>query len=406
MNFRKLLLFTFSFIIATGFLFAADTNSPSYKLYGFVRSDFYYNSRQNVEAIDGAFHLLPKPVDLFEGKDKNAVPGAEMISVATRLGVDFKGTPILGAATSAKIECDFAGVTASYYLIRLRQAYLKLNWSKSELLVGQTWHPMFGSVMPTGPSLNAGAPFQPFSRSPQVRFKQNLTETFSLLASASYQMQYLSQGPLGSSASYLKNAMLPSLFFGAESKTKYWTSGLGADVKTIKPAVATITSVSAVAYTQYVNKNIQIKAKALWGENLSDYLIPSGYGVTDSINGQPSYTNFNVASSWLNIVYGSKVQVGVFLGFSQNFGTNKLLVVNSSDKFTAYGYGFYQDSQLLLDQLIRVAPHVTYSLTNFKFGLEYDLTSAKYGTLKANGLVSNPYNVNNHRVVASVSYLF
>lgn len=406
MNFRKLLFFAFSFIIAKGLLFAADTNSPSYKLYGFVRSDFYYNSRQNVEAIDGAFHLYPKPVELSEGKDKNAIPGAEMISVATRLGIDFKGTPILGAASSAKIECDFAGVTASYYLIRLRQAYMKLNWTSSELLVGQTWHPLFGSVMPTGPSLNAGAPFQPFSRSPQVRFKQNLGESFSLMASASYQMQYLSQGPAGPSASYLKNTMLPSLFLGAESKTKYWTSGLGADVKTIKPAVATITSASAVAYTQYVNKNIQIKAKALWGENVSDYLMLGGYGVTDSINGQPSYTNFNIGSSWLNIVYGSKVQVGVFLGLSQNFGTNKLLVTSSSNKFTAYGYGFYQDTQLLLDRLIRVAPHVTYNLTNFKFGLEYDLTSAKYGTLQADGLVSNPYNVNNHRVVASVSYLF
>ncbi len=405
MNFRKLLLITFSLILTKGFLFAAD-NTPSFKLYGFVRSDFYYNSRQNVEAIDGTFHIFPKPIEISNGIDKNAVPNSEMISVATRLGIDFKGTPILGAASSAKIECDFAGISTSYYLIRLRHAYFKLNWANSELLVGQTWHPLFGSVMPTGPSLNAGSPFQPFSRSPQVRFKQNMSESFALIASASYQMQYMSQGPLGSSASYLKNAMLPSLFIGAENKTKYWTSGLGADVKTIKPAVATITSVSAVAYTQYVDKNIQIKAKALWGENLSDYLMPSGYGVTDSINGQPSYTNFNIASSWLNIVYGSKVQVGVYLGLSQNFGTNKPLVANSSNKFTAYGYGFYQDSQLLLDQLIRVAPHVTYNLTNFKFGLEYDLTSAKYGTLKANGLVSNPYNVNNHRVVASVSYLF
>jgi hypothetical protein len=403
MNLKQLL--PLLFLTISSFLIAQEP--AEFKLYGFIRNDFYYNSRQNVEAIDGLFHLFPKPVSLdAANKDINATPLSEMLSVATRLGLDINGSEILGAKSSAKIEADFAGFSSNFYVLRIRQAYAKLNWTKSELLVGQTWHPLFGSVMPTSPSYNAGTPFQPFNRSPQVRFKQNMNSEFSFLMAASYQMQYVSQGPIGSSANYSKSALLPSLFVGAESKTKFWTSGMGADVKTIKPSVEKITSVSAVAYTQFVNTNFQFKAKALWGENLSDHLMLSGYGVTDSINGNPGYTNFNIVSSWLNIVYGTKWQAGIFVGFSKNLGTNKTLVANADNKFTAYGYGFYQDNQLLLDRLIRLAPHISYNLPNLKFGLEYDLTSASYGTLKSNGLVATPYSINNHRIVASACYFF
>jgi len=177
-----------------------------------------------------------------------------MLSIATRLGLDFTGTTLFGAKASAKIECDFAGISTSYYLIRLRQAYMKLNWENTELLVGQTWHPLFGNVMPTVPSLNTGSPFQPFNRSPQIRLKQSLDGNFSLIAAATYQMQYMSQGPNGTSASYLKNALLPNLYVGFENKSNNWTTGIGFDAKTLKINHEKLNSTSAVAYTQFVQR--------------------------------------------------------------------------------------------------------------------------------------------------------
>ena len=66
--------------------------------------------------------------------------------------------------------------------------------------------------------------------------------------------------------------------------------------------------------------------------------------------------------------------------------------------------GYY--NQLLLDRLIRISPHVSYNLPNFIIGMEYNFTSASYGTLLNNGNVVNPYKVSNHRLVATVSYLF
>ena len=133
MTFRKYFVLLF-ILMTTGLI--AEESAVNFKLYGFVRNDIFYNSRQNVEAIDGAFHLFPKPIELVAGKDKNAVPQAEMLSVATRLGLDISGNTILGAKSSAKIEMDFAGFSQNYYVIRLRQAYAKLNWNSTELLNG------------------------------------------------------------------------------------------------------------------------------------------------------------------------------------------------------------------------------------------------------------------------------
>jgi len=390
---------------------SAQTNSKI-KFYGFVSNEFFYNSRQNVEATDGLIHLFPKPIELATADmDKNDVPQAEMLSVHTRVGIDINGDSIMGAKSSGKIEADFAGASTTFFMLRIRQAYLKLNWKKSELLIGQTWHPFFGSVMPTIPSSNAGAPFQPFNRSPQLRLKYNLSTSLTVTASALYQMQYASQGPLtstttGASNVFQKNAMIPEIFIGSELKTSHWTSGIGASVKTLKPSTKSITSASAVAYTQFAKSAFQLKAKAIYGQNLSEHLMMGGYGVvyesdSTSING---YANINTASGWVNATYGKKVQLGMLLGWSQNLGTDSELTLAKGKKLTAYGYGIY--NQLMVNRLYRIAPHISYNLSNFKLGAEFDYTVAQYGTLQSNGKVIDPSEVNNKRILLSMSYLF
>jgi len=422
MTLKKLLLLLFVTITVSGF--AAEPTATTLKLYGYVGNDFFFNSRQNVEMVDGVIQLFPKPIELSAGADKNTTAQAEMLSINTRLGVDITGAPICGAKSSGKVEADFAGFGTSYYVFRIRQAYVKLNWSSTELLVGQTWHPFFGSVVPSTFSANAGAPFQPFNRSPQVRLKQNLSKQLTFTFSALYEMQYASQGPAGTTNAYLKNAMIPELFAGFENKTSSWTNGIGVDLKTIKPDANSITSFSAVAYSQYVKGKLQLKGKAIYGQNLSDQLMLGGYGVSqfsaDSTKAV-KYTNFNNASGWINAVYGSKIQVGVLVGISKNLGTNNDLAVSSGKKFANYGYGFYDNSALnpalkktdtgyygqqVLDCLYRINPQISYNLPNFRIGLEYDYTSASYGTIQRNGTAINPYSVDNHRILASIMYIF
>lgn len=408
MSFRKIAVISILFFSFNG-IFAAEPSSITYKFNGSIKNDFYYNSRKNEQAQDGLFNILPKPVVLNQtGEDTNGASEIEMLSVYTRLGIDVTGNTILGAKSGGKIECDFAGAGANYYLIRLRLAYMKLNWEKSELIVGQAWHPLFGSVFPTIPSANAGSAFQPFNRSPQISLKQFLTKENAMIAAAIYQMQYTSQGPFGASPVYLKNALLPNVYVGFERKTTNWISGLGLDFKKLKINHESLFSASAMAYSQYLNKKWQLKAKVIYGENLSDHLMIGGYGVsgTNAETNEAVYTNFNTLTSWINVIYGTKIQYGLYAAISQNLGTNEQLMSDSKGKFTAYGCGFYSDSQQIIDKMYRIAPHISYKLANFKIGLEFELTSADYGLLNKSGRAGNIYTVNNHRAVASLSYDF
>jgi hypothetical protein len=384
---------------------SAAEQPTTYKLYGFVRNELYFNSRQNFDVLDGLFNIFPKPIDPDGlGKDKNAVPNSQMLAISTRLGIDFTSAPIFGAKTTAKIECDFAGISSSYYLIRLRQAYMKLNWAKTELLVGQTWHPMFANLQPITPALSVATPFQPFNRSPQIRLNQKLNDNLTFITAASYQMQYMTQGPLGASASYMKTGLLPSLHIGLDYKSKSIVAGVGVDGKSLKINNVRFNSGAAVAYAGYTNKKFQIRAKSVLGQNMSEYIMLGGYGLSvDDTATKADYTNFNTSTSWLSIAYGSKIQVGIYGGLAQNLGSNKDLKLTPN---SVYGYGFYDASQQIIDQLYRISPHITYNLPNFRLGFEYELTTAKYGTIQANGRVVNPYTVSNHRALATISYIF
>jgi hypothetical protein len=407
MNFKQLL--TAIFVTSSAITFAAEPTSTAVKIYGFVGNDFYYNSRQNLEMVDGVIHLFPKPKSISaDGTDANATAQAEMLSVNTRVGLDITGTPVLGAKSSGKIEADFAGAGTNYFVLRIRQAYMKLNWTKSELTVGQTWHPFFSSVMPTTLSSNSGAPFQAFNRSPLVRFKQNLTPTLSASAAAIYEMQYASMGPSGTSNIYMKNSQIPNLFVGLENKAANWTAGVGADYKRLKPdAKNYINSLSATAYGLYSTGKFQLKGKAVLSQNLTDQLILGGYGVSQYAADKSTatdYTNFNNFTGWVNAVYGTKLQAGLILGMSHNLGTTQDLALSTANKVTAYGYGFYD--QLVLDKLYRIAPQVSYNVSNFKMGVEYDCTAGRYGTMGINGKAKDTYSVVNNRVVATVMYIF
>jgi len=405
MTLRKLLpVLLFSLSLS---LFAEEP-ATKVKFYGFVGNEFYYNSRQNEESTDGIMHLFPKPVSLdANNNDINAVPVAELLSVSTRLGIDLTGATIFGAKSSGKIECDFSGTGSTYYLLRIRQSYFKLNWNNTELLLGQTWHPMYGNVYPTTLSQNMGAPFQPYNRSPQLRLKQDITPSISLTAAAIYQMQYTSQGSSGKSNIYQKKAMIPDLFLGFEDKNGNLTFGAGIDVKTIKPS-GSLTSLSKIVYLQYADNKLQIKAKTTYGQNLNDLQMVCGYGVSEvnNLTNDTSYTNFNISSTWLNVVYGTKWQFSILGGISKNFGTSDYLYKTLSGKFIAYGYGVNNNTQSLLDRLYRITPEVSYNLPDIRIGLEYDFTSALYGTMNQDGNIKSPYSVNNHRLIASIRYFF
>ena len=392
----------------------------TYNFYGFVRADLFYDTRNNETTVSDNFYLFPKnTVYDADGKDLNAKPSGSFYTFCTRLGLDVTGPRIWGAETSAKIETDFGGFSSSTTMLRIRQAYINLAWSHSSLLIGQTWHPLFGEVSPTVLNLSTGAPFQPFNRSPQLRYRYNHTY-FTATASAIYQLIYQSTGPKGKNAEYLKNGMIPELFAGIDFHKNKFLAGVGVEMISLKPRTeATVTQIvegegvsktfkvneritttSFVAQIKYTESKYRLAAKTVYGKNLCHLSVPGGYGVTseDPTNGSRKYTPYRTSSTWVNAVYGTKYQVGIYGGYAKNLGTSQSLANVDNGR-----YG----SALDVDQMVCGVAHFAYVLPHWKAGIELNCTTAYYGDINmSTGRVGNTHAVTNLRILGLAIYYF
>ncbi len=399
------------FLSLSALAMAAQTVGDfSFKFYGRVRADIFYNSRANNETVDGIFYMYPKDHNYDpDGNDLNATPQGSMYILYTRLGVDIAGPRIGNAVATAKIEMDFRGSGSTYSVPRVRHAYVNLDWGTSAVLVGQTWHPLFGDVSPSILNLSTGAPFQPFNRSPQVRYRYTDPSGFRATAAAIWQMQYTSTGPEGKSHNYLKNSCIPEIYVGAEYKRGRWLAGVGGELLSLKPRQnATIdgltykvnervTSVSVEAHVKYQAPNWMLSGKTVLANNLTQCSMLGGFGVVDmdSHNGECKYTPFRHSMTWLNFVYGKKWQPGVFIGYLKNLGTGKPITG------ATYGVG------LDVDQLLSTNWQLSYNLPNWKLGVEFEPSTAWFGTLnKSNGKVVDTHSVTNYRILAVAMYMF
>lgn len=388
----------------------AQKKNFDYSFYGQVRADLFYNTRANVETVDGLFYMYPKDVSPdADGKDLNATPGGNFYVLYTRLGIDLKGPALGKARTSAKVEVDFRGSGTSFSTIRVRQAYVRLDWARASLLVGQTWHPLFGDVSPQLLNLSTGAPFQPFSRAPMVRYQQRWGAA-RLTAAAVWQSQYLSAGPAGKSQNYLKNSGVPEFYVGADYIKDGWTVGAGAEMLSLTPRTQStvgertykvkerVTSFSGEAHAKYVGHGWMVAAKTLLASNLTHTSMLGGYGISkvDERTGEQQYVPLKHSSTWVNVVYGKRWKAGAFGGFVKNLGTNKTLA-----SATLYGTGTD------VDRLGTGGAELTYNLPHWKVGVEYMFSRACYGkpSLK-DGRVGQTHGVNNHRTVVSALYMF
>ena len=99
------------------------------KISGFVKNDFFWDSRQTVAAREGHFLLWPQPEFIDEnGEDINAKASFNFLAIQSRLTGTITGPDAFGAKTSGLIEGDFfAQANAHIDLFRLRHAFVKLN---------------------------------------------------------------------------------------------------------------------------------------------------------------------------------------------------------------------------------------------------------------------------------------
>jgi len=440
-NMRKLFMILLVGIFAAISLQAQDegVKKPKFgiKLSGFVKTDIFFDSRQVITARQGHFLLYPANQNLdAEGKDINAKWNYNILSIQTRIGGSIWGPDVLGARSSAYIEGAFFGnINPAINTFRLRQAFIKLNWKTTELLTGQTWHPMFSlDCFPSTVSFNTGAPFLVFTRNPQIRITQKLGK-FNLQLAALSQVDFVSTGPDGPNTKYLRNSVLPELDFQFQYKSVNKTTGTsfvigaGIDFMMLTPRLATtvilspaydtvingiVKHVDAVTqdyktntkttaftynfYTKLKLRPITIKLAAIYGGNNYAFTMLGGYAVksiTDSTKGFVGYANIRTFAMWGEIhTNGKHWQTGVFGGYTKNLGAGETV----SGPYYARGAN--------IDYIWRVSPRLVYNIQKFRVALEVEYTCAGYGTTTSKGYVSNPKAVGNVRMLLAFFYFF
>lgn len=404
-----------SFLLLFGTIGINAQKQTIFKFYGQIRTDLFYNSRANEESVDGLFYLFPKNKAYDKkGDDLNSVASGGFYDLYSRAGVDVKGPKIWGAIPTAKLEIDFRGTGSSYSVLRLRHAYVNLDWGKNSLLLGQTWHPMYGDVAPKILNLNMGAPFQPFSRAPQIRYNYKFGNAKFIVASI-WQSQYLSAGPAGKSQTYLKNSLIPELYLGVDYKTPKWLVGGGVEMISLVPRQQVqinnddiykvserITSLSYEIHAKYSHEKLYVAGKSVLGSNLTHASMLGGYGIKsiDSRTGEQKYSPNRNSSSWINVAYGKKWQPAIFIGYMKNLGTTSTLISPTKEQKNMYGVGNN------VDQLTSGSLELTYNIPNWKIGFEYNMTSAWYGDINNKGKVININSVTNNRFVGTLIFTF
>ncbi|MBN1990792.1 MAG: hypothetical protein JW783_15420 [Bacteroidales bacterium] len=417
---RKLYLFLFVSTLASSAFALTDTTTitkPKLDFGGFFRVEYWYDTRQNVEAIDGLFLLYPKaPMADANGEDILAAPGFNSLAMATRLRTSITMPNIFGAKSTILVEADFTGLSSNVHF-RFRHALATLNWGKTKLMAGQTWHPMFVTdVYPYLVGLSTGAPFQSFNRSPQLTLTHEITPGLFGTISAIHQSDYKSFGPdpetpgkAIASSSFLRNSTIPNLFAQLQVKSSSVTAGLAADFKSLRPRLFTVSpadgtskyvtserinTLSGMAYLKVQADMLTIRTKVMYGQNLADHLMLGGYGVAtvDAQTGAETYTSLRHLFAFANVTYGKDFQVGLFGGYAKNLGAQDNVVATTS----IYGRGAD------IDYMFRVAPNIMYRKNQYLFAFEVEYTAAAYGAID----IANKAKVINSDLVGNTRFLF
>lgn len=413
-------------IVALALLLAVAVNAqedPKFgiKFSGFVKNDFFWDSRQTVAAREGHFLLWPMPELLDEnGNDINSKASFNFLAIQSRLSGAITGPDAFGAKTSGLIEGDFfAQANAHIDLFRLRHAFVKLNWEHLEVLAGQYWNPLFVTgCFPGTVSFNTGTPLQSFARNPQIRFTYR-TGGLSFIAAALAQRDYASYGEIGASSAYLRNSAHPDmhlqLHYGTTNESGLnLLAGAGMAYKTLVPRLSNspsngviyqvderIGGLTLIAFAKVTTKPVTAKFQVRYGENISDLLAISGYAIKDIkdvTTGERVYTPLKSMSLWGEIHTNGNPQVGIFGGLTSNNGTKETM---SNADNQVFGLG------TTIRTLYRISPRIMYNSGKVRLALELEYTNAAYGSnYDASYIPAETIAVGNMRALIAIYYFF
>ena len=383
---KKQIIALFALAVAQMGLAQEETSAT---LYGYAKGEFAFDSRQVIAAREGNYIDLASP-----NVTGNNVANFNGWGVESRLGVKVAGPEFFGMKSEALIEAHFFGSSdASINTLALRHAYVKLSSDKVEWLVGQYWHPMFvTNVSPGTYNFNAGSPFQPFNRSPQIRFSTKGNARFTLAAITERDFTSVVYGG-GNAAKSGLPAFHAQLQFGSDEKfvggfgaNVKFTRNTGADHKTAHGKTLAAFNVLAYAKAQFT-ENFAWKIYGNFGQNPSELLQLGSVAYSELDLLKDNLKNSTTLSLWTEFAgkFSDSFEWGVFGGYSKDFGFNEnnfLATYKTTSKYAGTA-----TAGLIPGSTWRVSPRVGWKSGNTKLGVEFDYTSTTYGNFDNKGKI-------------------
>lgn len=378
---KKLFILLLSFV-SLGAVAANDTipeTKVSFKFGGRIDLEIFSDSYKNIESRNGLQYNFPdKPLFNSKGEDLNRQATLRFGVAPTRFHFTMNATNVLGADVKGYIEVDFMGVADNVFSsLRMRHAYINMQWKTRSLLLGQTSHlTMIDEISANTVTFGGGFSIHPLNRPVQAQFRQNFGKASSVTLAAA-----MFGGAFGNKQSY---ALLPDmqvrLNLGDPNGFMY---GIGGGVKSIKPRTMTADSTitnkrvltfNATVFARYVfAQGYAVRLYGLWGQDMTPLSIIGGYAPLYSERNMQDYGYSPISALSAYVDFESKQykcgwQWGVFGGIQQNLGSVKEVDLAKA---------------VIPDNGInchwRVAPRVYYHYKKYlTFGLEYMLSAAQW----------------------------
>jgi hypothetical protein len=407
-----------------------EFDAPRLTWSGFIETETWFDTRQNVTKRHGNELLFPLPKKFdVNGCDINKHPDYGIIPFNVRLRARLDGPPVFCTQkTYAFFSGDFRGIDDEISpAFRFRKGFVQFDWGKIALLVGQEDHPMYLSdCKPNTVAYSRGAPIAQRARVPQFRFiwrpeicgcevpEDPLDEIWFTLYSQSRTTR--SRGPFGPSINYIQDGVMPAMDLQWRKYIDDYTFyGIGADFKRIVPRLSTqdmqfkdaksIISGILYAYLCHSRPEFALRTKLMYIHDGSEFGFISGYAVDyeNPITKRRSYTNLRSFSYWLDMDLCPAAQwsPGILLAVARNLGADKPLFRDDDGNLITYA------GAAEIGFLGRVAPRLWYKCGPMTFGAEVEWTYAEYGTLNDFGSPSiNPIGVGNVRFLGALFYYF
>lgn len=391
------------------------------QFYGFIRNDIFMDTRQMIGAGENLVTLYPKDKLLDVNKqDINAAPKFHMLSILSRAGINVKGPVLLEAKTAGILEGDFFGSSeGGINEFRLRHAYLTLDWNKTQLGIGQYWHPfVVPEAVPNVVNYGTGVPIYTLNRNPQIRLTQMLAKNLKVAVAL------VSQRDFTANTEPFRNSGMPAAHFQAQYKIKNFIVGAAAHYENLKPKLLSGTppiksneraeSVSLMAYSVLNTKPLKITLTGYLMQDASSFVqLGAIIGYQTNPQTLEVYKPINSPSIWMDLQQNTtgKFALGLFVGYIKNNG-----VENPVEGALATPYGVTASwgaisatpGSRTVNYLYKIVPRLDFSSGKaLKFRFELDMIGAQWAdaTIKGNG-TQNTYLAKNYRFHLATVYNF